>query len=154
MPSSLVSSRDGPVVKRQKLNGADAPRGTQRESKIFTPFRVCAPGFHGKPNMLIYLDNRLSILDFSSFHHHTPRENNLPNHHLRWRMSANLRSQARPQPRLLNSTTDTRRYHCNGSMEGLHIRSMGRGVLSRSLGIQAGEGYCRIGYARRPPTTD
>ncbi|TVY80488.1 U3 small nucleolar RNA-associated protein 21-like protein [Lachnellula suecica] len=41
MPSSLVpSAHDGPLVKRQKLSAADAPRGTQRASKIFTPFRT------------------------------------------------------------------------------------------------------------------
>lgn len=41
MPSTVVASgRDGPVVKRQKLNGVDAPRSTVRESRIFTPFRV------------------------------------------------------------------------------------------------------------------
>ena len=41
MPSSVVfNGQDGPVVKRQKLNGVDAPRSTVRESRIFTPFRV------------------------------------------------------------------------------------------------------------------
>ncbi|KAG0650548.1 U3 small nucleolar RNA-associated 21 [Hyphodiscus hymeniophilus] len=41
MPSTLVvNGRDGPVVKRQKLNGVDAPRSTVRESRIFTPFRT------------------------------------------------------------------------------------------------------------------
>ena len=42
MPSTVIASgRDGPVVKRQKLNGVgDAPRSIVRESRIFTPFRV------------------------------------------------------------------------------------------------------------------
>ncbi|KUJ14312.1 Utp21-domain-containing protein [Mollisia scopiformis] len=41
MPSTLVErTRDGPLVKRQRLNAADAPRRSQRESKIFTPFRT------------------------------------------------------------------------------------------------------------------
>ncbi|TVY34431.1 U3 small nucleolar RNA-associated protein-like protein [Lachnellula occidentalis] len=42
MPSSIAPLREGPVVKRQKLNGAGvhAPSNTQRESKIFTPFRT------------------------------------------------------------------------------------------------------------------
>ncbi|KAH8651892.1 Utp21 specific WD40 associated putative domain-containing protein [Tricladium varicosporioides] len=40
MPSTIVrSGHEGPVTKRQKLNGIDA-RGVQRESKIFTPFRT------------------------------------------------------------------------------------------------------------------
>ena len=150
----MVSSQDGPVVKRQKLNGVDAPRSTQRESKIFTPFRVCAPNSHEKPNMLTCPDNRLSIFDCSTFHLDTPRQNNLPNHHLRGQMSANLRSQARPQPRLPDSTADTRRYHRDSSLEGPRLRSMGRGVLPRSLGLQAGESRCRAGCARRPPTTN
>jgi len=41
MPSSLMrNSLDGPVVKRQRLNGNDASRSALRESKIFAPFRV------------------------------------------------------------------------------------------------------------------
>jgi hypothetical protein len=41
MPSTVVvHGGDGPVVKRQKLNGVDAPRTAVRESRIFTPFRV------------------------------------------------------------------------------------------------------------------
>ncbi|KAH7386464.1 Utp21 specific WD40 associated putative domain-containing protein [Cadophora sp. MPI-SDFR-AT-0126] len=41
MPSSLIErGQDGPVTKRQRLNGADAPRTTKRESKLFSPFRT------------------------------------------------------------------------------------------------------------------
>jgi len=42
MPSTVVErGSDGPVVKRQKLNGAsNAPSRPQQESRIFTPFRV------------------------------------------------------------------------------------------------------------------
>lgn len=41
MPSSLTSSvHDGPLAKRQKLNGAEGGRSTRRESRIFTPFRT------------------------------------------------------------------------------------------------------------------
>jgi U3 small nucleolar RNA-associated protein 21 len=41
MASSVVASnRDGPVVKRQKLNGADTPKKSLRASRIFTPFRT------------------------------------------------------------------------------------------------------------------
>jgi hypothetical protein len=44
MPSSIVQTvhdADRPVAKRQKLGEVVAPRGTRRESRIFTPFRVC-----------------------------------------------------------------------------------------------------------------
>lgn len=41
MPSSLVSGgQDGPVVKRRKINGIEAPRAARRASKIFAPFRT------------------------------------------------------------------------------------------------------------------
>ncbi|KAF7925419.1 uncharacterized protein EAE97_010500 [Botrytis byssoidea] len=41
MPSSLATNvQDGPIVKRQKLDVADAPKKTLRESRIFTPFRT------------------------------------------------------------------------------------------------------------------
>ncbi|KAH8587592.1 Utp21 specific WD40 associated putative domain-containing protein [Bisporella sp. PMI_857] len=42
MPSSLVNQpQDGPIVKRQKLNGGENPkRRTKRESRIFAPFRT------------------------------------------------------------------------------------------------------------------
>ncbi|KAH6662517.1 Utp21 specific WD40 associated putative domain-containing protein [Halenospora varia] len=41
MPSTIVrSERDGPVAKRQKLNGVDARGALERESRIFTPFRT------------------------------------------------------------------------------------------------------------------
>jgi len=150
MPSSLVASgHDGPVVKRQKLNGVDAPRRTQRESKIFTPFRVWLQSFRCAINMLTDTDNRVGFLYCSSFHLDTPRKDNLPDHHLCWQMPPNLRSQARPQPRLPDSTTDARGYYSNGSMERPIIRSMGRvkRVYAGSLDFQAGEGRCRIGHA-------
>ncbi|KAL3419856.1 U3 small nucleolar RNA-associated protein 21-like protein [Phlyctema vagabunda] len=40
MPSSMVSKRDGPVVKRQKLNVLETSGPGSRESRIFTPFRT------------------------------------------------------------------------------------------------------------------
>ncbi|KAH8802643.1 Utp21 specific WD40 associated putative domain-containing protein [Xylogone sp. PMI_703] len=43
MPSSVITtapSHDGPVAKRQKLNGAEVSKPLARESRIFTPFRT------------------------------------------------------------------------------------------------------------------
>lgn len=43
MPLTVASNNaEGPIVKRQKLQGNVAPGGEQaRQSRIFTPFRVC-----------------------------------------------------------------------------------------------------------------
>ncbi|RFU35003.1 hypothetical protein B7463_g1312, partial [Scytalidium lignicola] len=43
MPSSVITTpanHDGPVVKRQKLDGAETSKSSARESRIFTPFRT------------------------------------------------------------------------------------------------------------------
>ncbi|RDW61608.1 Utp21-domain-containing protein [Coleophoma crateriformis] len=40
MPSSIPAQREGPVVKRQKLNSVDRSKTVSRESRIFTPFRT------------------------------------------------------------------------------------------------------------------
>ena len=40
MPSTVVASgRDGPVVKRQKLNGVDARRALSESGDFYTLFR-------------------------------------------------------------------------------------------------------------------
>ncbi|RDW77766.1 Utp21-domain-containing protein [Coleophoma cylindrospora] len=40
MPSSIPAQREGPVVKRQKLNSVDRSKTASRQSRIFTPFRT------------------------------------------------------------------------------------------------------------------
>lgn len=115
MPSTLITrGQDGPVTKRQRLNGADAPRTLKRESKLFSPFRVCTLGICVLGvSMLTLPDNWISIFDSSTFYIRRPGPEDLPDYNLRRTVSSDLRSQARTWPHLPHSTADSRGYHCD-----------------------------------------
>lgn len=100
-------------------------------------------------------DNRPSVLYSSSIHRHSARKDDLPNHNVGWKMSANLRSEAGSQPRLPDPSTNTRRYHGYIGMEGPRIRGLGRSRRgTRSLGVQARKEGSRVGNPLRPEATD
>ena len=67
--------------------------------------------------LTILLDCRISIFHLCTIYCHSTRQDHLPNHHLRRPLPPNLRSQARPQPRLPHSSTNALRYHRHPRME-------------------------------------
>jgi len=146
MPSTIVHSQraqEGPVAKRQKLSGDDAPRATRQESRIFAPFRVrriSVPLPMVVPLLILLLDHWAGILNTRPIHLYTARQDNLPDNYLRGPMSPDLRLEAWTQSYVPHPTADPRGHYIYGGMEGSSIRSMGRLYENgdpRILGIQA-----------------
>ena len=101
-----INSANGPVTKRQKVqvDGEKSAAPVVRQSKIFAPFRVClallSTGLKLTNEMLS--DRRPSISHQRSFHLSSTRQNHVPDHHLCRSLAANLRPEARTEPRLHN----------------------------------------------------
>lgn len=75
-----------------------------------------------------------------SLYVHSARQNNLPDHHLGRALAANIRLEARAQPRLHHAPADTTGHHRNHGMEKIRLRSLGRQwarLGTRRLGIPA-----------------
>lgn len=157
-PKVQESTGSGPVTKRQKTqsNGETSSASLVRQSKIFAPFRVSSN------DAITYLRTADSMADCwssvayrRSLYYTSPRQEYLPNHNLRRPLSPNLRSQARTQPCLYNSTADTRGYHCDCGMEEGRICSLVKSQVENPgwrVGVSARKKDCRVGATTRRHT--